>query len=57
VGTFRQPSGCCRLVSMKRGLPLLRLGLDRAGTGFDEILLSTLEAEAVADALCTPARS
>jgi hypothetical protein len=50
VATFRHPSGVRRLVSMKRGLPLLRIGLrDReAGQGFDELLLSTPDGEAIA---------
>lgn len=51
VGTFRHPSGTHRLVSMTRDLPLLRLGVDRAATGFDEILLSTPEAARIAEAL------
>ncbi|MGP9537930.1 hypothetical protein ACT3SP_07955 [Brachybacterium sp. AOP43-C2-M15] len=48
VGTFRHPSGTRRLVSMKRGLPLLRIHVDRAVTGYDEVLLSTSEAERIA---------
>ncbi|WP_129657484.1 hypothetical protein [Rothia halotolerans] len=48
LGTFTHPSGTRRLVSMKRGVPLLRLQVDRAETGFDEILLSTAEAEGIA---------
>lgn len=48
VGTFTHPSGVKRLVSMKRGLALLRVNVDRASTGFDELLLSTADAEATA---------
>ncbi|ATG54895.1 hypothetical protein CFK41_09065 [Brachybacterium ginsengisoli] len=48
LGTFRHPSGVRRLVSMKRGHPLLRITVDRAAVGFDEILLSTDAAESIA---------
>ncbi len=48
LGTFRHPSGVRRLVSMKRGHPLLRIAVDRATVGFDEILLSTDDAESIA---------
>lgn len=51
VGTFWHPSGTRRLVSMKRGLPLLRLAVDRASCGFDEVLLSTSDATRIADAV------
>ncbi|MFE7223345.1 hypothetical protein ACFU7D_01040 [Nocardioides sp. NPDC057577] len=46
LGTFRHPDGTRRLVSMTRGLPLLRIRLhDReAGAGFDELLVSTPDA-------------
>ncbi|MFE6506344.1 hypothetical protein ACFVDI_02030 [Nocardioides sp. NPDC057767] len=59
LGTFRHPEGTRRLVSMTRGLPLLRIRLrDReAGGGFDELLVSAPEAVAVAselDALARP---
>lgn len=47
VATFVHPDGTRRLVSMKRGLPLLRVRVDRATTGFDEALLSTSDAEAI----------
>lgn len=57
VGTFRHPSGTHRLVSMRRGLPLLRLAVDRTATGFDEMLLSTPDAAAIADGLHAGARS
>ncbi|GAA1309082.1 hypothetical protein [Brachybacterium tyrofermentans] len=57
VGTFRHPSGTRRLVSMTRGLPLLRLEVDRAATGFDEMLLSTRDGAAIADSLHAGARS
>lgn len=57
VGTFRHPSGTRRLVSMKRGLPVLRLGTDRAVTGFDELLLSTPDAARISATLHTGVRS
>ncbi len=47
LGTFTHPSGVRRLVSMKRGVPLLRLRTDRQQTGFDEILLSTDDADRI----------
>lgn len=51
LGTFRHPDGTRRLVSMKRGLPLLRVRVSRAQTGFDELLVSLPDAAAVAEAL------
>lgn len=51
VATFTHPSGARRLVSMKRGLPLLRVAVDRQATGFDEILVSTPDAAGIAHAL------
>lgn len=48
LGTFTHPSGLKRLVSMKRGLPLLRVQVERGTTGFDELLLSTVDAVATA---------
>lgn len=48
LGRFRHPSGVRRLVSMKRGQPLLRVTVDCADIGFDEILLSTDDAESIA---------
>ncbi|MGW9628949.1 hypothetical protein [Microbacterium sp. NPDC055521] len=51
LGTFTHPSGARRLVSMKRGLPLLRLGTVRGETGFDEVLLSTEDADRIAQAI------
>lgn len=49
IATFRHPSGVRRLVSMHRGTPVLRIGL--AGAEFDELLISTPTAVAVADGL------
>lgn len=51
LGTFTHPSGTKRLVSMKRGMPLLRLLTDRSQTGFDEVLLSCVDAERIARAI------
>ena len=51
VGTFTHPSGVRRLVSMKRGMPLLRLSTVRDAIGFDEILLSTEDADRIAQAI------
>jgi len=53
VGTFVHPSGVRRLVSMRQGLPLLRVTLsDRGvGNGFDELLVSTGDAPALAAVL------
>lgn len=51
LATFTHPSGVKRLVSMKRGLPLLRVAIDRSSTGFDELLISTADAEVLAHAL------
>ncbi|MGI6877771.1 hypothetical protein [Microbacterium sp. gxy059] len=48
LGTFTHPSGVRRLVSMKRGMPLLRIRTVRDETGFDEILLSTEDADDIA---------
>ncbi|MCD7102076.1 hypothetical protein [Pseudoclavibacter sp. 13-3] len=48
LGVFTHPRGTRRLVSMKRGLPLLRLTVDRTQVGFDEILLSTPDADRIA---------
>lgn len=49
LGIYRHPDGTRRLVSMTRGLPLLRIRLrDREVAGFDELLVSTPEAAEVA---------
>ena len=49
LGTFRHPNGTRRLVSMSRGMPLLRIRLHdrRAGGGFNELLISTMHATEV----------
>lgn len=53
VGVWTHPSGTRRLVSMKRGDPTLRIGLARSAGGpeFDEILVTTPDAYALADDL------
>ena len=53
LGTFRHPSGMHRLVAMRRGLPLLRIGLTgrAAGEEFDELLVSVGDADRVLGAL------
>lgn len=58
LGTFRHPDGTRRLVSMTRGMPLLRIRLrdPEAGGGFDELLVSTPEAVEVAAELDAMAR-
>jgi hypothetical protein len=58
LGTFRHPDGTRRLVSMTRGLPLLRIRLrDReVGAGFDELLVSAPEAAELASELDVLAR-
>lgn len=50
LGTFRHPDGTRRLVSMSRGVPVLRIRMrDRVGgDGFDELLISTPIASEVA---------
>lgn len=45
VARFTHPDGTRRLVSMRRGLPLLRIAL--RGQEFDELLISTPEATAL----------
>ena len=54
LGTFRHPDGTRRLVAMRRGMPLLRLAVDRDVTGVDEILVSTPEAARLAGMLAAP---
>ncbi|SDS18074.1 hypothetical protein SAMN04489812_1129 [Microlunatus soli] len=59
LGTFTHPSGTRRLVAMKRGLPVLRLGLTGpadAAPRFDELLLSTQRASEIASTI-TSARA
>lgn len=43
VARFTHPNGTRRLVAMRRGLPLLRIGL--RGLEFDEVLVSTADAD------------
>ncbi|GAA1846440.1 hypothetical protein [Agromyces salentinus] len=54
LGTFRHPSGVRRLVAMRRGLPLLRIGL--AGQEFDELLLSDVDAPRIHHAIAKEVR-
>lgn len=51
LGVFTHPSGTRRLVSMKRGLPLLRVALVREIAEFDELLVSSPDAVALGEAL------
>ncbi len=53
LGTFRHPAGPRRLVSMRRGTPVLRIGLRgrQAGDEFDELLISSQAAEEISDAI------
>ena len=46
LGTFTHPSGCHRLVAMRRGRPLLRIRL--RDHEFDELLISDAEASVTA---------
>lgn len=52
IGTWRSPS-TRRLVCMKRGLPTLRVAVDRPRSGgrFDELLISTRDAHETQAAL------
>ena len=52
IGTWRSP-GTSRLVCVKRGLPTLRVTVDRTRSGghFDELLISARGAQAAADTL------
>lgn len=47
LGTFRHPGGPRRLVSMRRGTPVLRITLrgPRGGDEFDELLISSQAAQ------------
>ena len=49
LGTYRHPNGTRRLVAMKAGEPVLRIGLiEGSGNGgFDELLISTPNAAEV----------
>lgn len=53
LGVFRHPSGTRRLVAMRRGRPLLRIGLAgrAAGQEFDELLLSDADPQRILEAL------
>lgn len=59
LGTFRHPNGTRRLVSMSRGLPLLRIRPRNRdlGGGFDELLISASNAAEIADELRVGTRS
>ena len=59
LGTFRHPNGTRRLVSMTRGMPLLRLRMRsrEAGGGFDELLISAQDAADIAVELEAGARA
>ncbi|MCF2573955.1 hypothetical protein [Brevibacterium sp. UCMA 11754] len=53
LGTYRHPNGTRRLVAMKAGEPVLRIRLTDGSEngGFDELLISTPNAEEVSAAL------
>ncbi|TSI19423.1 hypothetical protein [Brevibacterium aurantiacum] len=53
LGTYRHPNGTRRLVAMKAGEPVLRIRLTDGsnGWGFDELLISTPNADEVNAAL------
>lgn len=57
VGFWGLGTGVRQLVSVRRGVPALRVEVDRAGSGlhFDELLISTRDAAEVAEALTSPA--
>lgn len=55
LATFRHFDGTRRLVAMRRGIELLRVSLQHPT--FDEILVSTPEAAAIAHELNTAVRS
>jgi hypothetical protein len=48
IGRWGIGVGLRQLVSVRRGQPALRLRLDRATTGYDEVLVSLPDAAAVA---------
>jgi hypothetical protein len=51
VGIWGLGAGVRQLVSVKRKVPALRITLDRTVTGFDELLISTTDADRVAEAI------
>lgn len=53
VGFWGLGTGVRQLVSVRRGVPALRVGIDRAAAGlhFDELLISVRNAAELADAL------
>jgi hypothetical protein len=51
VGIWGLGAGVRQLVSVTRGAPALRITLDRTVTGFDELLISTTDADRVAEAI------
>lgn len=59
VGSFRHTSGIRRLVALRCGLPLLRIGLNRARSGglFHELTVSDPDAARLHNARATGATS
>jgi hypothetical protein len=51
VGIWGTGAGVRQLVSVKRSVPALRITLDRTVTGFDELLISTHDADRLAEAI------
>lgn len=51
IGRWGLGTGTRQLVSVKRGVPALRITLDRTVTGFDELLISTTDADRLAEAI------
>lgn len=57
IGRWGLGAGLRQLVSVRRGQPALRLRLDRATTGYDEVLVSHPAAAALAARIAAAART
>ena len=51
VGRWGLGTGVRQLVSVKRKVPALRITLDRTATGYDELLISTKDADRLAEVI------